>query len=261
MKYEDYLLEKLYECRDALGFEDYQINIAIERSFRMPKNPTGLLFVIKNLPGNYIYNIKTQPIQIIVYSELNDMTVAMQILDLFTKRYNNSSFTDDDNNLIKQTYDTVVTLRPMIQSEIGYRASLYCYGSYVVCEGVADVQDFKWYNDDSTATDKNESIDYVKASFAYTAVLDTQKVSGQQISTSQKKEAGAVLTMVIPQTDTNFCKKINSIMMGGSSGNVDFKFSFVLNGVTYTQIVYKLHEVTLTTAKTDAPGLQISFSR
>jgi len=42
MKYEEYLLEKLYECRDALGFENYKINIALERSFRMPKEPTTL---------------------------------------------------------------------------------------------------------------------------------------------------------------------------------------------------------------------------
>jgi len=183
------------------------------------------------------------------------MTVVMQILDLFTKNYNNHAFQSDEG-LIKETYDTVVTLRPMIQSETGYRASVYCYGSYVICENVADITDFKWNNNDVL-----EDIDYIKATFVYSAVLDTQKISGQEISTSQKKEAGATLSLVIPQTNSNFCKLINKIMFGSEPGNTDFKFSFSLNGIAYTNVVYKLDNSTLATAKTDAPGLQLTFTR
>ena len=256
MKYEEYLLSKLYECRDALDFNDYEINIAIERSFRMPKNPTGLLFIIKNLPGNYIYNIKTQPIQIIVYSELNDMTVAMQILDLFSKRYNNTSF-EGDEGLYKQNYDSVVTLRPMLQSEAGFRASLYCYGTYVICEDVADVKDLLWYN---STTEEYEDIKYISAGFGYAAVLDTQKVAGTEISTSQKKEAGITLSINLPQTTNNFCKLIDKVMFGAVSGNTDFKFKFTLNGENY-EITYKLSEASLPHNKVDAPTLQLSFSR
>lgn len=252
--YENYILNQLNIAKASLGYDDYIIRVSSERRFKMDKTDKTLIFIIKRLTGSYVFNIKTQPVQIICYSELNTMTVGMQILDLFTKNHNNESFTLD-SDYIKQNYDTVVTLRPMIQSEVGFKASLYCYGSYVICDGIADLEDLQWLNASSVYKD----INYITAGIGYAAVLNTTKVSGETISTSEKQEAGLTLSISIMNDNSDFCKKVNSIMLGGTHSK--FTFSYKMNGTTYTGVQFVLSQATFTTNKTDAPGLQLTFTR
>lgn len=254
--YENYLLSELNQARVSLGFEDYKIKIAVERSFKMPSKPDGklLFFVIKNLTGSYIFDtIHTQPVQIICYSEINSMTVAMQVLDYFVKNHNNTSFYDDEDNLIKQNYDTVVTLRPMIPSEVGFKASLYCYGTYVVNENIADIKNLTYMG---------ELVPYTSLGIGYSAVVNTTKVSGEELSTSLKQEAGLVLSITIANYKNNsFCEDVNDVMMGINSGNMQFKFSFDLNTQCYIDLPFILTSATFSTDRENAPTMQLTFTR
>jgi len=257
--YEEYLLNKLFQCRNELGLEDCDIKISSERSFVMPKDKNTLLFIIKKLTGSYVFqNILTQPLQIIVYSEMQTMNNAMQILDLFAKKYNNNSFYDN-NTLIKQNYDTVVSLRPMLGVENGFKASLYCYGNLTIMENVSDIKNLTFnYMDGSTQ--KSELVNALSTSLGYSAVLNTTKISGQELSTSLKQEAGLTLTLTLPQTDSELCKKLNAISLGEINGNYLFNFTFEIYNATKT-LNFVLTTYVLNSNTTDAPALQLTFTR
>lgn len=251
--YEDYLLQQLNEAKASLGLDDYTIRVYSERVFKLPSKPNGSLiaFVIKNLNGSYVYNVKTQPIQIICYTEINTMAHAMQILDLFAKQHNSTSMYNEDDELIKQDYGTVITLRPMIATEIGFKASLYCFGTYIVSEKLKDIKNLT-YN--------NEVVNFTNAGIGYTAVVNTAKISGQEISKSLKQEAGVVLSLTLINDNSTLVKNANSIMLGGASGNTKFTFTFELNDTSYTQD-FIITSATFSTDKENAPTIQITFSR
>lgn len=269
--YTEYLLNELNISKAALKFDDFKIRVYEERSFKMPREGNTLVFIVKKLTGSYVFNIKSQPVQIICYSELNTMQVALQILDYFAKTHNNHSFTatweekDEDDEVVsysglcKEDYDTVVTLRPMIDAETSFKASLYCYGSYTIIEGLSDLEGIKfWYGSGASAY---ESIHYISASIGYSAVLNTTKVSGQEISTSIKQEAGMVLTMRLMSDDSIFCSVVRQVMAGLDSGNTKFRFGFEPDFGAVLQMDFVLSNATFSTDRVAAPILELTFTR
>jgi hypothetical protein len=258
LKYCDYLLEELNKTKSELHFDDVKIIVAPERSFKMPKEENVLLFIVKQLTGKYTLNTKTQPFQIIVYSELNTFHIAQQILELFVFNHKNgspdSTFTEN-GVLIKQDYDTPVALRQFIASETSFKASFYCFGNYVECENLQDIKNVK-YNKYGAITD----INYITASIAYGAVLNTTKASGEEISTSMKQEAGMTIQMTLMNDSSDFVKDINKVMLGVLSGNTPFRIAFTLNDVNYSEN-FILTDASFNTDRVNAPGLNVVFTR
>ena len=262
MNYCDYLLEQLNECRAELSYDEIKIKVSPERSFKLPKDDNILLFVVKNLSGSYNLNIKTQPVQIIVYSELDTFNIAQQILDYFVLTHKNGSEKSqfyEDTTLIKQDYSTPVVLKAILPSETGFRATLYTYGQYVECAELQDVKNLK-FRVSTRPSPLYEDINYIDATIAYSAVLNTSKKSGEEISTSQKQEAGLTLRLTLMNDSSTFVKRINQIMLGELKGNTTFTITFDLNEDSY-RIPFKLSDASLGTDRTNAPGLTVTFTR
>lgn len=251
--YENWLLNALYDCAAQLELE-CKIEVSSERSFSMPDDKSTLLFIVKKLSGSVLWDaIKVQPVQIVCYSEMNTMTMATQILDLFTKVYNNNSFSED-SALIKQTYDTVVTLRPFVQTDNSFRASLYTYGSLTIMEGIADVTDFEWYNNN---IHNWEPIKPISVALSYTCVPNLQKSSGSNLSTTESQEATLTITLSVLQRQNDFCKLVNFISQGLSKQR-KFGFRYKLQGQTiYQNAIMTTHGLTSTSV--DAPALSLVF--
>ena len=263
MDFETYLKQELYTIAvQELGL-DNKIEVVNFRSFKMPEDKSTFLFVIKYLTGNYIGGIKTQPVQIFVYSELNEISNAYLILDYFSKKYNN--YQDIINSeFIKINFDTPVSMRNFIQSEEGYRASVYVFGTIITCENVLDIKSISLNNEDLTVNDetlKFGEIEYLSASFGYTAVLNTTKIKGVQLSTSIKQEAGLTLNLTMMNKENDFCKLINYIMFGDVTGNYEFNFMFTKNNGTTQSVSMKLESISLPTNKTAAPSLTLNFRK
>ena len=255
MDFENYLVNELYTIAKELGF-DNKINVAEWRSFKMPENKEDLLFVVRYITGSYIGSIKTQPVQIFAYSELNDIQSVYMILDGFAKKHNNYQ-TIIDNNFIKMNFETPVSMRNFIQSETGYRASVYVYGNYVECENIIDYKALKLKISDSNIID----IPYLSLSIGYVGVLNTTKITGEQLSYSMKQEAGLTISINLMNTDDDFCNLIHDIMFGNKDGNYEFNFILVKQDDSEDNVVLKLETVTLPTNKTSAPTLQLNFRR
>ena len=262
MNYGEYLLEELNRTRATLGFDNIKIIVSQERSFRMPRDNNVILFIYKELTGNYVLNIKTTPVQIIVWSELNTFDIAKQILDLFIANHKNGSPDSvfyDDNTLIKQDYDTSVILKAFTQSETGYRASFYCFGSYVECSGLQDIKNVR-FRVASRPAPRYEDINYIDVTLSYSAVLNTSKKSGEEISTSKKQEAGLTLRMTLMNDSSELVKRVNQIMLGELKGNTSFTISFDLNEESYS-LPFVLSDCSFSADRVNAPGLLVTFTR
>ena len=258
MDFKEYLLDELYAISVELGL-DKKIHVAEWRSFKMPDDKNDLLFVIRYITGSYVGNIKTQPLQVFCYSELDDMTSAYMILDAFSKKHNNYQ-TTINGNFIKMNFETPVSMRNFIQSETGYRASVYAFGTYVECEGVDDYKKIE-INLGEDDEDDLFDIPYLSASLGYGAVLNTTKLSGQALNSSIKQEAGLTLVITLMNTKNDFCDLIHDIMFGEESGNYTFRFILTKNDDTTDEINMKLESVIFPTDKTSAPTLTLNFRR
>ena len=262
MNYCDYLLEELNKTRASLGFDDVNIVVSSERSFKLPKDSKTLLFIVKEIRGTYVLNILTQPVQIIVWSELNTFDIAKQILELFVYNHKNGSPDSvfyDDTTLIKQDYDNPSALRPIIPTDIGFKASFYCFGNYVECSGLQDIKNLK-FRVASRPAPRYEDINYIDASISYSAVLNTSKKSGEEISTSEKQEAGLTLRITLMNDSSVLVKRINQIMLGELKGNTNFVITFDLNEESYS-IPFKLSDCSFAADRLNAPGLTVTFTR
>ena len=255
MKYEDYLLDELNKAKSELGLDNIKIKVVPERSFKLPKDQNILLFVVKQLTGNFVLSVKTTPVQVICYSELNTFDIARQICEFFVKLHHQESFRNEDDVLIKQDYDTPVILRPLLPTDIGFKASMYFFGSYTTCNNIADIKNIAMRYRQGIQP-RWEDIEYIDASISYAAVLNSNKVRGQEISTSMKQEAGLTLQLSIMNNNSRFCQKVNSVMLGGISGNEEFTLRFDLNGITYIK-TFRLDNVTLSVDRVSAPGLVV----
>lgn len=251
MDFKNYLLNEMYRIAGGLGLEN-KIEVAEFRSFKMPDDKTTLLFVIRYITGNYVGDIKTQPIQVFCYSELNDMQTAYMLLDEFSKTHNNYQ-TEIDGNFIKMNFETPVSMRNFLQSETGYRASVYAFGNYIECEGVSDIT--------SITYDSGKEVNFLSASLGYAAVLNTSKVSGDELNKSIKQEAGLTMTINLMHTNSDFCQDIDDIMYGDSDGNQSFDFVLTKTDGTTKAISMKLDSATFPISKTAAPTLTLIFRR
>ena len=250
MNFETYLLNELYAIANELGFNN-KIRVAEYRSFQMPEDKTDILFVIRYITGNYVGDIKTQPVQLFAYSELDDIDSVYMILDSFSKKHNNYQ-TTVDGTFAKFNFETPVSMRNFIQSETGYRASVYVYGSYISCDNVSDIKALLWDDQD---------IKYLSATLGYTAVLNTTKISGKELSESVKQEAGLTLSLSLMSTTSDFCKKVEDIMYGTEKGNYAFNFTLINNDDTQRELTMRLETSMKPSSKTEAPTLQLTFRR
>lgn len=247
MDFENYLKQELYNIAVQELELDNKIEVVDYRSFKMPEDKTTFLFVIRYLTGGYVGSVKTQPVQIFVYSELNDIENAFLILDIFSKTHNNMQFILDDE-FIKMNFDSPVSMRNFIQSENGYRASVYAFGTYIINENVSDIKNIEIDGLD---------INYINASLAYAAVLNTTKLSGVQLSTSMKQEAGLTLTITLMKENNAFCNNIENIMYGAYSGNRTFSVKLIKNDDTSKTLDFKIDSITYPTSKLAAPVITV----
>lgn len=268
MEFKEYLLNELYSIAQENGIEN-EINVAEYRSFKMPDNKEDLLFVIKPITGGYVGGVKTQPLQIFCYSQLNNMQSAYLLLDTFAKKHSQfqmvENYIDDEQNqhsdFIKMNFDTPVSMRNFIQSEEGYRASVYCFGTIIICPDIRDISKIEYYVRTEGSTDIYENIEFLDATLSYGAVLNTTKYAGQELSVSIKQEAGLTLSMTLVNKYNLFCGAVNNVAYGIVAGNTNFRFKITQTSGSIRYVDMKLENAICPSSKTAAPTLTLTFRK
>lgn len=259
--YDDYkiwLKDRLTEIKDDLDFKDYIIEVFNEQDYATKRStkPKTITVVTKSLASSLMFSVKTQPIQMIVISEENGLSVANSILTKFAETYNYSVLVSD-NTYVKHIYSTPVVLSNFNVIGIGQRAVLYINTTLFILEGVMDIRDMHVRFPNVSPI----NLTVLSATVGYTMTGDTQPFGGYHAQT-EKNFSTLVMTLNVPCTKNYFTQKCIEIMAGQSAehGNETFIFTFYVGDIEFEDVDMKLVGATISTAVNNVPSLQLSFS-
>ena len=251
-EYKTWVKNRLIEIKTNLDFNDYDIEVYNEQDYakkRSIKSKT-ITAIIKFLPSTLLFNVETQPIQMLVITEENGLSVANTIMTNFTDTYN-FNVIPDGTTYIKHIYSRPSVLSNFNLIGIGLRTVLYVNTTLLILTDVMDITDLKVDGKD---------LDAISSTIGYTMSGDTQPFgSGHAIT--EKNYSTLVMTLNVACVKTDFTEKCAKIMRGDSTdkGNEDFAFTFYLGELAFS-LNMKLAGATFTTAQNNVPSLQLTFT-
>ena len=256
--YKNWLFNRLNEVKNDLDFGSYSIEVYNEQEYAKNRSikPKTITIITKFLNSSLMMNVKTQPIQMLIITEENSLAVANSIITNFTEKYNFYVNTDGDV-YTKNIYSTPQVISNFNLVGIGYRSVLYVNTTLIILEKVMDITNLSVSIDGGTAI----SVDPLSATIGYTMGGDTQDFDGSYAQT-EKQFSTFNLTLNVSCVKTDFTEKCIKIMNKTSTnkGNETFSFNFNVGEFAFTNFNMKFIGCTLSTAKNNAPSLQLSFS-
>lgn len=255
--YKEWLKNRLVECKNALDFKDYNIEVYNEQDYAKNRSIKAktMTVIVKFLSSTMVFNVKTQPIQMLIITEENSISVANSILTDFCEKYN-FKVVIDEKTYVKHMYSTPAVLSNFNLIGIGLRTVLYVNTTLFILEDVMDITDLKVKIDNKTI-----KVDTISATIGYTMTGDTQPFDSGYAKT-EKSFATFVMTINVPCVENELTEKCVKIMNQSSAdkGNEDFNFSFKVGSIDFNNFVMKFTGATLSTAINNVPSLQMSFS-
>ena len=254
--YKDWLKDRLVEIKNNLDFKDFNVEVYNEQDYAKNRSIKAktITVIVKFLADNKIFSAKTQPIQMLVITEENGLSVANSIITKFCDTYN-FAITTNGTTYIKHMYSSPVPLSNFNLIGIGLRTVLYVNTTLFILEDVRDINNLKI---------DNKSVDAMSITIGYTMSGDTQPFDGGFAKTV-KNFSTFVMTVNVACVKNDFTDKCIGIMKGNSTnkGNETFVVSFDV-GKGSDKISFSLNMKmtggTLTTAVNNVPSLQLSFS-
>lgn len=251
--YNSWLYEQLKRIAINRGFDNYEFHVFDEQDFLKNGqiyNKNDIFVIIKKLSSSIMYNTKVVPLQILILSEENVLQVANIIFKDFANS-NNWHITIDGNKYIKHQYAEPVVMSNFQPLGTGYRSVLYVSGTLYEMDDVVDVYDVKI---------DDESIVPISFSTTYTLATDTQDMNDSFFAKSVRQTQTLGFSLTIPAKQTNFVKKMLTIMRGSTTGDSNFKLTFKIKGIEAEFIYFvKMSGLTLITAPTEIPNLQVGL--
>lgn len=250
--YKDWLKDRLIETKNSLDFKDYSIDVYNEQDYAKNRSikPKTITVIIKFLSSSLVFSAKTQPVQMLILTEENSISIANTIITKFCDNYN-FAVISNGTTYVKHIYSSPTVLSNFNLIGIGYRTVLYVNTTLLILEDVMDINDL--YID-------NNKVDALSATIGYTMTGDTQPFDSGYAKT-EKNFATFVMTINIACVKTDFTEKCIKIMNNTSleGGNDNFTVSFTVGGLGFS-FNMKLIGATLSTAVNNVPSLQFSFS-
>lgn len=260
--YKNWFRQKLIEIKADLGFNDFNIEVYNEQEYTKKEfiKENTISVVLKYLASSLIVQARTQPIQMLIMSEENSLSVANSIINKFCEDYNNYVYIED-TTYIKNIYSTPVVLNNFERVGTGYRSVLYVNATLIILENVIDIKDFKvrFMRNNGTYTSYT-NLDPLSCSIGYSMEGDTEAFGGG-MSTTEKDFSTMVMTMNLACVSNDVITKCIEIMKNTSTfkGNDVFYISFKIGTVAFDDFPFKLVSCSFTTAKNSVPSLAIGF--
>lgn len=232
-------------------FSNYIITDEINYQFNGEK--TAL--IIKYLNGTNFRDSKIQPIQLLVFTKDSQQTKSE--LEEFTKTYNNfPDYYDNGDGTVdyfQQIYSTPNMIMSFDPTGNNYTHQYSINATILVSSNVSDIKKVKI-----------DGIEYETTTrvLTYFSQLDNQRVSNQEINTSQATYASIKFNCNLINKNNVLSNKIRNIRMGNIS--IDTAFSIELtysDNNTIENYTMKLDNVTLNSENQSLPILSLSFSK
>ena len=191
-----YLGQKLDLLKEELEIEN-KIVIGDEKIINNVTNNENIIFVVvKYLAVDYGYNVKSQPIEISVLTNGNDLERTKLLFNTFTERnnwqiinYTNAPYLIGTSQYIKQQYSSPVVLTNYQEVGHGYRSILYITSNLYVMENIVDATDI---------TINNVNIKPLSFTMQYNMSGNTQQFPDYNISKTVKSVSTVSFTFSVP---------------------------------------------------------------
>ena len=268
--YEDKIKEYIAQAVNDSGVgSDFTFEVCTEQAFVKIKklDPNTVYVVIKYLSSTNTLNAITQPIQLIVSCEQNQIQVSQIVFSKLVVTHNFEAIIDS-GTYIKQDYREPVVLSNFNDTSYGYRTIMYISATLFIMEDVTDISvtvDGVTHDNSfsittgTSAVPITEVVRPISFNMAYSMTPNTQQKSSEHISSSVKSVSTFSVSFVVPFTSNyNFLEKISNIMSGSVSGNLTFTVKFSLNDVSF-DVPMKLVSCQMNTAINQVPGVQIGL--
>jgi len=211
---------------------------------------SGTVFVIKYLGGGQNYNDSViQPVQISAYTD--DINTARELLSAFAKTYSGTSFWEN-NEFIKQTYSTPLTLTQFQPLGTNHNGTLIVNGSLIISTNLSDITKVEIDNFSYFTTGRKISC---------VTVEDTQP-DANRIGETNIKQAIVQFVCSMENKNNDVCNKISRLRQGTYDIDNSFtiKLTFSDNNRTETYTM-KHHSSVIDSSNALSPVTVITFVR
>lgn len=141
--YETKLKSYIVQAQNDSGMTDYLFEVCNEQIFVKKKtlDPNTIYVVVKYLSSTNTLNAVTQPIQILVSCEQNQIQASQIVFSKLVDSHNFEAVIDG-GTYIKQDYRQPVVLSNFNEVSYGYRTLMYISATLFIMENVMDIEDF-----------------------------------------------------------------------------------------------------------------------
>ena len=256
--YESKLREYIVNAQRDSGLDNYIFDIVNEQDFLKMSElvPEHIYVVIKYLTTSETLNATTQPIQILIMCEQNQVQVSQIIFSKIVDVHNFEA-TLENGVFVKQDYRQPVVLSNFNEVSYGYRSILYVSATLLIMENVLDIKNLTIKVEGEQDA---ENVKPISSGIAYSMTPNTQPIPPAKIATSVKSVATFSMSLVVPLiSDYVFIGEIVKIMAGTKSGNTSFIISFTLGSTSFSNVSMKLTGVKIDTAIATVPSITIGL--
>ena len=212
---------QIYAMMAEFGYEAADFEISDEQSFAKKKDlrPKTVYVLTRALQNDIGIGVDTQPLQMLVLTEQNEIERTKGFFAEYAKRYNFDAFTEDYSDggasytrYVKQQYTEPVVLSNFNAVSYGYRSVLYMSATFLVLDRYVDLHGL---------TIDGESVTPLSASLSYGMSPNTQQLSTGYISRSVKSMSTLSLTIDVPVLEDALFDKAMAIIAETDDASTD----------------------------------------
>ena len=262
-RYENELLADINRVKNDLGFTTYNFIVEEEQMFikRKDIDPNTIYVVIKYLASDISVNEKTQPVQLLILSEQNQLEIARMTFQELANRYNFTVYKDSGSGTyVKYQYTDPVVLSNFNGVSYGYRSVLYLTVTLRIMENVVDLG----YTDSEEVYHPGcicigtEILKPLSFSLSYSMTPNSQQLASKNIASSEKSVSNFALTVGFDMIQSTFLSNLLLTMNETNTGNEAYAVSFEV-GATAIQKNLKIISIAMVFTPGGFPELRVGL--
>ena len=269
MDYLVWLHDALNASQVNTNTTDLVLKIWNERDFEQASGtlvPTDktVNIIVKSLANDISYYVITQPYEISVWSEANDIQETQALLDDFTTRNNffQQALTETNSsgveqlNIYKHSYSSPIMLDPFEEQGIKIRAMFLVSANIVEIQNVADLQSFLGKLGSLTIN----GTDYLVTNFSLSMVSNpnTRMINNVELASSVIEGSVISISFTTPSIVNDFTSYVFSQMSGNHSSDSTYELKFYLSGVLFDYNM-RISSIGFSTQPDSVPALVIGM--
>ena len=202
--------------------------------------------VLRQLVGQVLGNSATIPFQMDIITD--DPEKIMEIFTAYAKNFSNSQFNSIVNEgteqnpdlktyLIIEYLNTPTVMEAIVDGYANKMSRIVLFSNLTVLKSVSNIK---------SLTIDDESIEFNNATISYMANIHENRISGEQLNKSKKREASVKIAFSLVNKDSVFGRKLFRIMFGLLDGNTKMDVKITLTNGLQANVPMIIDASTLT---------------